>query len=436
MPQWNYPFDPPYSIYQCERPSDQAPGLISCRLREPLKSPDHIRLLKIYPPGWPNRLAEKLAHEDDSRIQFDVFQVSLSSVTTPDRPYFATLSYAWGDPGVTRKIHCAKKLVSVTLNLYEALVHVRNLRTPRLLWVDSLCINQADKREKAQQVQRMHLIYGQSHCISWMGLESEGEFDLQSVLPIMKWLSEAENNFVAHRLSLTWKNLDHHIQQQPARTASSLQQIPWTKLLHCLNREIFKRLWCVQEIILARSNDVRTSKSRIDIGVLACSARLIFHALEDMDITSPTASVLQSKTNASPSDIRRLTSISNSIYIMLMTAALPCLEFERETGPIQPVSALSIIDSSLRSECSHPRDHVYGLAALCGLGTSYQINYSTSTMTTQEVFADFTLHCLRTTKTLQAFELLNRKTIYRENSKPNVSTSLRHRQWTPGLPTW
>lgn len=282
----------------------------------------------------------------------------------------------------------------------------------------------------------MHLIYGQSHCISWMGLESEGEFDLQSVLPIIKWLNEAENHLHARRLPLTWDNLDHHIQQQPARTASSLHQIPWAKLLHCLSRDIFKRLWCVQEIILARSNDVRTSKSRIDISVLACSARLISHALRDLEITSSTASVLRRKTHAAPSDIKRLVLISSSINLMLMTAPLSCLQFKRETSPIKPVSALSIINAYLSRECSHPRDHIYGLAALCGLGTLYRINYSTSTMTTQEVFADFTLHCLRTTKNLQALERLNRKTIYRENSKPNVGASLRHRQWTPGLPTW
>lgn len=176
MPQWDYPYNPPYSIYQCERPCDQVLGLIRCGLRQPLKSPDHIRLLKIYPPGWSNRMTERLSHDDDNRIQCDVFQVSLASMTTPNRPYFATLSYAWGNPGVTRKIRCAKETVSVTLNLYDALVHVRNLRTPRLLWVDSLCINQADKLEKGQQVQRMHLVYGQSHCISWMGVESEDGF--------------------------------------------------------------------------------------------------------------------------------------------------------------------------------------------------------------------------------------------------------------------
>lgn len=203
MPQWNYPYDHPYSIYQCERPCDQAQGLIPCRLRQPLKSPDHIRLLKVYPPGWPNRLIEGLSRDDDEEIQCDIFQVSLASMTTPDRPYFATLSYAWGDPGAIRKIRCGKNLVSVTLNLYEALIHIRNLRTPRLLWVDSLCINQADDGEKGQQVQRMHLVYGQSHCISWMGAESESEFDLRSVMPIFKWFHEAEEYLYSHQLSFT-----------------------------------------------------------------------------------------------------------------------------------------------------------------------------------------------------------------------------------------
>ena len=436
MPQWNYPYDSPYSIYQCERPSDQAQGLIPCRLREPLKSPDHIRLLKIYPPGWPDRLTEKLSREDDSRIQCDVFQVSLASMTTPDRPYFATLSYAWGNPGVTRKIHCAKNLVSVTLNLYEAFVHVRNLRTPRLLWVDSLCINQADKPEKAQQVQRMHLIYGQSHYISWLGVESEGEFDIQSVLPFIKWLSEAEDHLFTHQLPPTWDNLDDHIKQQPVCKMSSLHQIPWTMILKCLDRDIFNRLWCVQEILLARSNDIRSSKSHVDIAVLARSARLIFRALEDLHTTSSSAYVAHRETNTPSSDTRRLFSISRNISRMLLTAPLPCLEFKRASSPITPVSALSIITSYSGRECSHPRDHIYGLAALCRLGTSYHINYSTAPTTTQEVFTDFTLHCLRTTKSLEALQILSRRTVYREKSKTNIDPSLRHRQWTPGLPTW
>jgi hypothetical protein len=436
MPQWDYPHSPPYSIYQCERPFDQAQGLIGCRLRQPLKSPDHIRLLKLYPPGWPNRLTEKVARGDDSRIQCDVVQVSLASMTTKDRPYFATLSYAWGDPGVTRKIRCAKQSVSVTLNLYEALIHVRNLRTPRLLWVDSLCINQADKQEKGQQVQRMHLIYGQSHCISWMGVESESGSDLQSMLPIIRWFSEAEFHLYAHGLSLIWDNLNDHIQQKPAHGSTGLDQIPWANLRLCLDRDIFRRLWCVQEILLARSNDVRTSKCHIDIAVLARSSFLISSVLEDLWTTSPSAHATRRSSGTPMSDIQSLSRITARISSMLMMAPLPCLKFKQADSPILPVTALSIVHKNAGRECSDPRDHVYGLAALCNLGPSYDISYSPLSPTTPEVFADFALHSLRTTGSLKAFQLIYRRTVLRENSRMDIAPWWGHRSWTPGLPTW
>jgi hypothetical protein len=160
MPQRDYPYTAPYSIYQCERPYGEAPQLTKCKSRQPLKSLDHIRLPKVYPPGWPDRLTENVAREENPEIQCDVYQVALADVTTKKRPYFATLSYVWGDTNVTREIRCGKERNSITLSLYEALVHIRNLKTPRLLWVDSLCINQSDEEEKGLQVQRMHLIYG------------------------------------------------------------------------------------------------------------------------------------------------------------------------------------------------------------------------------------------------------------------------------------
>jgi hypothetical protein len=68
MPQLDYPGSFPYSIYACERPYDHAPALVSCEQHEPLKSDNHIRLLKLFPPGWSDRLTEKLTHEEDTNI--------------------------------------------------------------------------------------------------------------------------------------------------------------------------------------------------------------------------------------------------------------------------------------------------------------------------------------------------------------------------------
>jgi hypothetical protein len=281
----------------------------------------------------------------------------------------------------------------------------------------------------------MHLIYGQSHCVSWLGVESESEFDMQSVLPIIRWLSEAEIHLQAHGLSLVWDNLDDHIQQKSAYGVMSLHQIPWAKLLRCLDRDIFERLWCVQEILLARSNDIRTSKCHIDIAVLAGSSFIIARVLHDLRATSRDANAISRSSGTPYSDIGRLVTISSRISTMLVTAPLPCLEF-KEARSVTPVTALSIIYENSVRECSDPRDHVYGLAALCNLGTSYEISYSQLSPTASEVFADFTLHSLRTTGSLEPFQLACRRAVLRENSRMDIASSWRHRSWTPGLPTW
>jgi len=443
MPQWDHPETTPYSIYQCERPHEQAQGLTECKLREPLKSPDHIRLLKIYPPGWPHRLAEKLTHAEDGEIRCDVFQVALADVTTLKRPYFATLSYAWGDHGFTRKVCCGKQLVPVTVNLYEALVYVRNLRTPRLLWVDSLCINQTRKREKAHQVQRMHLIYGQSHCITWMGVESGGRDKLESLLPIMKQLSDIERRLSANGTLLTWNNVNDNVQNMPTRQVSSLRQVPWAKLLLFLDRDIFNRLWCVQEILLARSNSIRASTFQIDIAVLTRSTGLVYRVLGDLQITTHNDEI-PDKIGTTVQVLGRLKRISSQLFLMLSTLPLPCLKFKKAAGPARPVTTFSIVTEYHGKECSDPRDRIYGLAALCGLGTDYQISYSGRTsLAAQEVFVDFSLHCVRTSMSLEILQALYRSTVLRQtspvlrqSSQVHLFSSTSHRSWTPELPSW
>jgi hypothetical protein len=81
---------------EIELPWDQVAGLHRVGLRDPLQSQDHIRLLLLYPPGWPDHSDGSVKHEDDSRIQCDVYQIALEALTKPGRPSFAALSYAWG----------------------------------------------------------------------------------------------------------------------------------------------------------------------------------------------------------------------------------------------------------------------------------------------------------------------------------------------------
>ena len=437
MPQWDGPLNFPYSIYACERPYDQAPALTKCDLHEPLKSPGHIRLLKLFPPGWPDRLAEKLTREEDTNIQCEIYQVPLASITTEGRPYFATLSYAWGDPKPAKQIRCGRALVFVAQSLHDALVYIRNPRKPRLVWVDCLCIDQSNTEEKSRQVQRMHLVYGMSHCIAWLGVESDPERDLTAMLPILSWFSEAFS-FVESPPSATgsWHNVGSHFKSNPIRGWSSLYNLPWAALHRCLNRDIFSRLWCVQETILARSNDLRTSISHLNITVLARSCNLLAEILED-NLRNGSVEDIDSDVDTTKSLLSRCTEIYQTLAGITATGShLPCIRYTQPaTG--NPWKVASTAATAMRlywKECSDPRDRIYGLAGLCNFDASYQISYSKETFSVQQIFVDFTLHCLKTSKSLELFLTKNRFSAASPRTKKLHLVA--HRNWLHGLPSW
>jgi len=433
MPQWDYPGCYPYSIYACERPYDQAPALIKCEPHEPLRSDNHIRLLKVFPPGWPDRLTEKLTHEEDTNIQCDIYQVSLPSVTTKGRPYFAKLSYAWGDPEPVKEIRCGGTLIPVPQSLYDALLYIRHLRTPRLLWIDCLCIDQANSEEKSRQVQRMHRIYALSHCISWLGVETDRERDLTAMLPILNWFNLAHRFLNNQRLLIDWHNVNHHFKLNPLRGWSSLRELPWATLCRFLNRDIFSRLWCVQETLLARSNDLRTSVSHLNISVLSRSCDLLnvilhnivrYRNIKDIDADTNTIMILHAR--CAGMDMTLGGNVPQGI-------SLPCIRYVR-SGADQVASAAATAKALYWKECSDPRDRIYGLAGLCNLDTSYEINYSKNALTVQQVFIDFTLHCLRETMSLELFQANCRISTFRDRNSP--ARHSQHRNWLHGLPSW
>jgi hypothetical protein len=123
-----------------ERRWDRVIGLQSVSLRESLRSPDRIRLLLLYPPRWSDTGSGSVKAEEDRRIKCDVYQISLTAVTTTGRPMLMALSYRWGADRTTH-IKCDGVHVAVRHSLYEALLYIRHAARPRLVWIDSLCIN-------------------------------------------------------------------------------------------------------------------------------------------------------------------------------------------------------------------------------------------------------------------------------------------------------
>ena len=96
---------------------------------------------------------------------------SLGTALLDDLPEFIALSYAWGDGEATKSISINGCQFNVKPNLHNFLMTVASRRLcGESLFVDAICINQCDKAEKQSQIPLMRDIYGNaSKVIAWLG---------------------------------------------------------------------------------------------------------------------------------------------------------------------------------------------------------------------------------------------------------------------------
>ncbi|KAH7400510.1 heterokaryon incompatibility protein-domain-containing protein, partial [Phaeosphaeria sp. MPI-PUGE-AT-0046c] len=113
-----------------------------------------IRLIKILPQRSEDGIIECRMH--------------LSSLKTE----YTCLSYVWGEPGAGGWILIDGKRVFVRMNLLNFLNHARPKFQSRYIWIDALCIDQTNIRERQHQVQQMGQIFtAAQEVVSWMGLD-------------------------------------------------------------------------------------------------------------------------------------------------------------------------------------------------------------------------------------------------------------------------
>jgi hypothetical protein len=117
----------------------------------------------------------------------------LETVNLDENPHYQALSYVWGVTSPPSEILCNNRILHVTPNLGAALQQLRQLereaRRSRLrdyftrnkhkakafakgrrIWIDAICINQADLKERSHQVSFMKDIYQGAHAvIVWLG---------------------------------------------------------------------------------------------------------------------------------------------------------------------------------------------------------------------------------------------------------------------------
>ena len=98
-----------------------------------------------------------------------------------ETPHYAALSYCWGSSAKTETIRINGQHVAVTQNLHSALSDLREAAKngrdhvdPRVnhLWVDAVCIDQSNDKERDHQVKHMWQIYHYASIVlSYLGPE-------------------------------------------------------------------------------------------------------------------------------------------------------------------------------------------------------------------------------------------------------------------------
>lgn len=180
----------------------------------------------------------------------------LVRVSLDQAPPYDALSYTWG---TTLKLaslyHVSEDIaapessggsIKITQNLHGALVQLRDTVVQRRLWVDAVCIDQANIRERGEQVQIIRRIFNSAaHVWIWLGLEESSTSDaLQAIATI-------NSHRETKRLSFTI--LKGITDEDPYTEILGLKDMTIDqRSVHALHRLFarpwFQRIWVVQEV--------------------------------------------------------------------------------------------------------------------------------------------------------------------------------------------
>ncbi|KAK0619414.1 heterokaryon incompatibility protein-domain-containing protein [Immersiella caudata] len=184
----------------------------------------------------------------DAPIRCELEHVSCKDGVPPD-PGYDALSYVWGPPaeGARLSIECDSAEIEVRFSCDSALRHLRRADVPVRLWVDAVCIDQGNDKEKEVQVARMSQVYTSARRVFiFLGV------GVGDVADLFAWMPKAGPLIRSHEEEESTSDfLENEAGQQLAREARDRFEMHFELLLHLVRHDWVKRMWTLQELVAA-----------------------------------------------------------------------------------------------------------------------------------------------------------------------------------------
>jgi hypothetical protein len=301
---------------------------------------------------------------------------------------YEAISYCWESDSREKEIYVNETLFQVPKNLEALLRKLRTLpdsKTGMKFWVDALCINQDNIKERNNQVKLMNSIYTQAFAvIVWLGEEShESEKAIDSIASISK--SNLDGKDAVFGLGEHWK-------ESHAHRKSEFLALPWDSLLSFFHRTYWRRLWIVQELALNHNMTLFLCGQRqISRSMLLHTCEFFEKHIEAIDYLVAPNLEIEPK---SPSPMYgSIWPIIYHVHSLLQTKGKRVGEVGLDT----------LLDLSRKANVKDVRDKIYGILGLLPshFSTTIAPNYAPSN-SVEEVYTEFARILLSESKRLDS----------------------------------
>ncbi|KAH6659958.1 heterokaryon incompatibility protein-domain-containing protein [Truncatella angustata] len=297
------------------------------------------------------------SEQEDEPITSLLVPLSLDEVKTR----YAALSHVWGLPDSSQSIIVNGRLFPVSTNLLEFLKshrrRCRNTSEVRMLplWIDSICVNQMDIAERNSQAMLMKPIYQNAGMVvSWLGTS----FPLSDwVFEVMKQFKEqidmTRNPKTSKVIDASWLRLFPQACKEDSPASGPLRNVVWDSIRELCAHPYWKRIWIVQEIVLASTVMLCCGDDLIDLEDVIQVVRWLTRL--DPSLNKPD--------NMEPAIWKMLSSRQYSEAVMGLQSVLHIWAIRERKN----TQGWALTNSLRNHESTDPRDKLYGCLGITGL---------------------------------------------------------------------